>query len=190
MRLKNLFLAALIAAPLSLFAQAYTVDVAHTNVGFAIKHLMISTVRGNFTGFEGEFTLDPKTGVPSKLSGTVEIATINTANQKRDDHLRSPDFFDAAKHPKMTFVMTGFKNGKAIGDLTIKGVKKQVALDYEFGGTTVDPWGNAKAGFILSGEINRADYGITWNKALETGGVVVGDTVKLLIEVEGNGVKK
>ncbi|MGE4295335.1 MAG: YceI family protein [Campylobacterales bacterium] len=190
MQLKNLFFAALIAAPMALFAQDYKVDVTHTNVGFSVKHLMISTVRGNFGTFEGDFSLDPKSGVPSRMNASIDVAAIDTGIVKRDDHLRSPDFFDVAKHPKMTFVMTGFKNGKVIGDLSIKGVKKSVELDYEFGGTAVDPWGNAKAGFVLSGQINRNDFAITWNKALETGGVVVSDTVKLLIEVEGNGVKK
>lgn len=189
MELKKWILAALVAIPLSLSAQDYTVDPAHTAVGFSVKHLMISTVRGNFGAFEGSFALDPKTGVPSKISGAIDVVSIDTGIQKRDDHLRSPDFFDAAKHPKMTFEMTGFKNGKVTGDLTIRGVKKSVELEYEFGGTTVDPWGKPKAAFALSGQINRNDFGIVWNKALETGGVVVSDTVKMLVEVEGDGKK-
>ena len=190
MQLKKWILAVLIAAPLSLSAQDYTVDTAHTTVGFAVKHLMISTVRGNFGQFEGSFSLDPKTGVPSKISGTIDVTSIDTGIVKRDDHLRSPDFFDVSNHPKMTFEMTGFKNDKVMGNLTIRGVKKPVTLDYEFGGTVTDAWGKPKAAFVLSGQINRSDYGITWNKALEAGGVTVSDTVKLLIEIEGDGVKK
>lgn len=189
MNFKKIVITALLAFGISLNAADYKVDTTHTTVGFSVKHLMISTVRGNFGSFEGTFSLDPKTGKLSALEGSIDATSINTNNQKRDDHLRAPDFFDVANHPKITFKMTGIKGDKVTGDLTMRGVTKKVTLEYDFGGTTVDPRGTPKAAFSLEGKIKRSDFGIKWNQAIEAGGVAVSDEVKLSIEIEGNGIK-
>jgi polyisoprenoid-binding protein YceI len=170
----------------SLFAVPYTVDVAHTSVGFKVKHMMISTVSGNFSGFSGSYDLDK--GVLKSLTATIKTETINTGIAKRDEHLRSADFFDVKKFPEMTFTMNSQQGNKLIGDLTMHGISKKVELTIEMGGEVTDPWGDKRSGFILTGLVNRKDYGLVWNKAMETGGVVVGEDVKIIIEVEG--VKK
>jgi polyisoprenoid-binding protein YceI len=169
----------------SLFGAAFNVDVSHTNVGFKVKHMMISTVNGEFDKFKGSFELDDKTKVLTAMSAEIDAASINTNIEKRDNHLRSADLFDVAKYPKITFVLDSVKGDKAYGKLTIKDVAKDVVLDYEFGGIMKDPWGNTRAGLTLSGKINRLDYNIKWNQVLETGGVAVGEDVKLEINIEG-----
>ncbi|MDD3060816.1 MAG: YceI family protein [Sulfurimonas sp.] len=169
----------------SLLGAAFTVDVSHTNVAFKVKHMMISTVNGEFQKFSGSFELDDKTKALKALSGDIDVASINTNIDKRDEHLRSDELFDAQKYPKITFVLDKVKGDKVYGKLTIKDVTKDVVLDYEFGGIVKDPWGNTRAGLSLSGEINRLDYNIKWNKVLETGGVAVSEKVKLEINIEG-----
>lgn len=171
------------AAVLTLSAGTYRVDPSHSEIGFKVKHLMISNVKGKFDTFEGTFGLTE--GKLSGLDGVVETASINTENDKRDNHLRSPDFFDAAKYPKMTMRLLSVKGEKAEVELTIRDVTKKVTLEVEMGGEVDDPWGNHRAGLELSGRINRQDFGLRWNKALETGGVVVGDEVKMTIALEG-----
>jgi polyisoprenoid-binding protein YceI len=167
----------------SLQAQNFKVDLSHSEVGFKVKHLMISNVKGNFSSFSGSYDLKDKK--LTALEGTIDVESIDTANEKRDNHLRSEDFFYAEKYPKMTFKMTKFSGNKAIGDLTIRGVTKPVTLEVEFNGMIEDPWGNTRSSITLEGEINRMDYGLKWNKALEAGGVVVGEEVKLEIELQG-----
>lgn len=174
-----------LALTTSLFAGSYSVDVSHSNVGFKVKHMMISSVRGNFKDFSGEFEYDKKSGKLVSLSGVVKAASIDTDIEKRDNHLRSADFFDVVKFPEIKFNLTRIKGDKAYGDLTIHGVTKNVKFDIEMGGTVKDPWGNSRVGFELEGKLNREDYGLTWNKLLESGGVVVGKKVKLYIEIEG-----
>ncbi len=169
----------------SLFAGSYDVDVSHSNVGFKVKHMMISSVRGNFKEFSGEFEYDEKSKKLKSLSGTIKAASIDTDIEKRDNHLRSADFFDVVKYPEIKFELTSVKKDKAYGKLTIHGITKEVKLELEMGGTVKDPWGNSRVGFELEGKINREDYGLTWNKLLESGGVVVGKKVKLNIEIEG-----
>jgi len=164
-------------------AALYKLDASHTTVGFKIKHMMISTVTGKFNTFDGQYDLDK--GVFKSLKGTIKTASIDTGIQKRDDHLRSADFFDAGKYPEITFVMTGATKDQMTGNLSIHGVTKKVTLDIEMGGVIEDPWGNMRSGFILTGKINRKDFGLNWNKAIEAGGVVVGEEVKLVIEVQG-----
>ncbi len=119
------------------------------------------------------------------ISGTVKIKTIHTGITKRDDHLRSADFFDATTYPEMTFVMTAQKGKTVFGNLTMHGVTKAVKLTMDMGGEVVDPWGNKRSGFTLNGTINRKDFGLTWNKAMEAGGVMVGEEVQMTIEIEG-----
>lgn len=185
MKTNKLLLSTVAATLLSgfLYAAPFDVDVSHSSVGFKIKHLMISNVKGNFSTFTGTYDLD--NGVLKSLEGTVDTATIDTGIEKRDNHLRSADFFDAAKYPQMTFKMTSSEADKVTGDLTIHGVTKSVTLDAEISGTVKDPWGNMRSSISLEGEIKRSDFGLTWNQALEAGGVVVGDEVKLSIELEG-----
>jgi len=167
----------------SLFAAPYSVDVSHSSVGFKVKHMMISTVSGNFSGFSGSYDLEK--GIFKSLIGTVKTATIDTGIVKRDEHLRSADFFDVAVFPEMTFKMTSQKGKKLTGDLTMHGVTKKITFDLDIGGEVTDPWGNKRSGFVLTGKLNRKDYGLNWNEAIEAGGVVVGEEVKISIEVEG-----
>lgn len=164
-------------------AAMYKVDVSHSTVGFKVKHMMISTVTGKFGNFSGSYELDK--GIFKSLKGDIKSASIDTGIAKRDDHLRSADFFDVAKFGDISFVMTGATKDKMTGNLTIHGVTKKVTLDIDMGGTVEDPWGNQRSGFTLTGQINRKDYGLNWNKAIEAGGVVVSDEVKLVVEIEG-----
>ncbi|MDD3770135.1 polyisoprenoid-binding protein [Sulfuricurvum sp. IAE1] len=183
---KSLFvtvLAGLMIGSSALSAAVYKVDVSHSNVGFKVKHMMISTVTGKFGNFSGTYELDK--GHFKSLSGHIKAASIDTGIAKRDDHLRSADFFDVAKFGDISFVMTGATKEKMTGNLTIRGVTKKVTLDIDMGGVVTDPWGNQRSGFVLTGQINRKDFGLNWNKAIEAGGVVVGDEVKLIVEVEG-----
>lgn len=185
--MKNRFItvvmSGLLLGSVSLFGAPYTVDASHSSVGFKVKHMMISTVSGNFGGFSGAYDLEK--GVLKSLSGTIKADTINTGIVKRDDHLRSADFFDAAKFPEITFTMVSQKGKKVTGNLSMHGVTKPVVLTLDMGGEVIDPWGNKRSGFVLTGSVNRKDYGLNWNKAIESGGVVVGEEVKMIIEVEG-----
>jgi polyisoprenoid-binding protein YceI len=177
------FAAVLVFSASSLMGQTFKVDPSHSEIGFKVKHLMISNVKGNFSKFSGSYELDK--GKLTSLVGEVEVATIDTGIEKRDNHLRSEDFFYAKKYPKMTFKMTKFSGDSVTGELTIRGVTKTLSFDAELSGTVKDPWGNVRSAMTLEGKINRMDYGLQWNKALEAGGVVVGDTVKMEIELEG-----
>lgn len=178
-------LLAIAAGVSSLFGGVYNVDPSHTNVTFSVKHMMITTVNGEFEKFDGSFELDDKTNKLIALTGEMDVSSINTNIAKRDSHLKSDEIFNAEMYPKVTFVLEKVEGDKAYGKLTIKGTTKDVVLDYEFGGTITDPWGRQRAGLSLEGKIDRRDYSITWNQALETGGVVVGETVKLNIDIQG-----
>ncbi len=174
----------------SVLAGTYAVDPSHTYVGFAVKHMVISSVKGNFTSLSGGFVFDEKTDSIKSANLTIDGKSIFTSDAKRDEHLRSPDFLNTAKHPKITFKMkkSGSLGGNKMwitGDLTIVGVTKEIRLEGEFIGAAKDPWGNQRAGFAASGKFDRYDYGLKWNKLLETGNMVVGKKVKLVIEVEG-----
>ncbi|WP_304546452.1 YceI family protein [Sulfurimonas microaerophilic] len=183
--MKKLF-AAFVVAVLGtsvLFGATFKVDPVHTNVIFKVKHMMISNVTGKFEKFDGSFEV--KDNKVTALQGVIEAASLNTDKKERDEHLRSADFFDVAKYPKITFVLENVVGDKAYGKLTIKDVTKNVVLDYEFGGVLKDPWGQTRSGMTLEGKINRKDFGLKWNKVLETGGVLVGDTVKMEVSIEG-----
>lgn len=170
----------------ALFGGTYNVDKSHSNVGFKVKHMMVSNVIGNFNNFSGTFEYDENTNTLKSIEGTVEVVSINTENEKRDNHLRSSDFFAANEYPTITFSLDKIENEKAYGKLTMRGVTKDVVLDIETAGTTIkDPWGNTRTGFSLTGKINRMDYGIKYNSILEAGGVAVGEEVKLNVEIEG-----
>lgn len=176
-------LAGLLIGSSAVSAAVYKVDVSHSTVGFKVKHMMVSTVTGKFGNFNGSYDLDK--GVFKSLSGQIKADSVDTGIKKRDDHLRSADFFDAAKFGDITFAMTGATKTKMTGDLSIHGITKKVVLDIEMGGVVEDPNGNMRSGFVLTGMIKRKDFGLSWNKAMEAGGVVVGDEVKLIVEVEG-----
>jgi polyisoprenoid-binding protein YceI len=175
-------------------ADTYNIDTTHTQVLFKVKHLGISTVTGNFGTFSGSFDFDPESLEAGGASVTIDVASIDTGVEDRDTHLRSPDFFEVEKHPEITFKSTKVQNVKdntfeLVGNLTIRGVTKPVTLEVEVGGTATDPWGNEKAAFTAETKINRQEFGLTWSKLLETGGLVVGNEVRILLEVEGNKAK-
>ena len=165
----------------------WTIDASHTTVGFTARHLMITKVRGRFGAVEGAATIE-EDRLQSSVQATIELASIDTGDAGRDEHLRGADFFDVANHPSITFASTGIKEDGGdfvlFGDLTIKGITKPVELDLEFDGVSGDPWGGTRAGFTAEGEINRKDWGLEWNVALEGGGVLVGEKIKLSLDVE------
>jgi polyisoprenoid-binding protein YceI len=168
---------------------AWNIDTSHSEISFAVRHMMISTVRGQFKKFSGTVNIDETTPTNSSVEVAIEVASIDTRDEKRDGHLASPEFFDAATFPNITFKstsveVTGENTGKIHGELTIKGVTHTVALDTNFVGKAKSPWGTTSAGFNASTKINRADYGLSWNVALETGGILVGEEVTITIELE------
>lgn len=168
----------------------WTIDPAHTAIGFVAKHLMVTKVRGSFKAFSGTITIDdaPES---SSVEVSIDADSIDTSAADRDGHLRSPDFLDVENHPALTFKSTAVRpNGDDYfvdGDLTIRGVTKPVTLDMTFDGLATDPWGNSKAAFTATTSIDREDWGLTWNVAMETGGVLVGKVVK--IEIDAQAVK-
>ena len=169
----------------------WNIDATHTNVGFTVKHMMVSKVRGNFNQFEGTIEGDPTDLANSKVQFKIDVDSINTSNEDRDNHLRSADFFDVENYPEMTFtstkiVQTDDDEYEITGDLTMKGVTKEVTLEAEFEGKGVNPWGQEVVGFSVEGKVNRKDFGLTWNQTLETGGVLVSETIKIVIELEAN----
>jgi polyisoprenoid-binding protein YceI len=171
------------------FAAEFAVDTAHSSANFSVRHMMVSNARGDFAGVTGKIVWDgdPKT---ASVEATIDASTVDTGVDKRDEHLRSADFFDVAKYPTLTFKSRKVESAgtgrlKITGDLTMRGVTKEVVLDVE--GPTAEfknPWGKIVIGASASTTVKRTDFGLTWNKALETGGVVVGDDVKIAIELE------
>jgi len=184
MKILKLSLAS-IAVSTALFAGTYNVDASHTNAGFTVKHMMITNVTGKFNDVAGTFEFDEKTNTLKSINGEIVVASINTANEKRDEHLKAEDMFDVAKFQKITFKSTKIEKDAVYGDFTMKGVTKNIKLDLETSSVIKDPWGKQRTGFSLNGKIKRSDFGLTWNKALETGGVAVSDDVKLAIDIEG-----
>jgi polyisoprenoid-binding protein YceI len=165
----------------------WVLDPSHSELIFKVKHLMIANVKGEFRKFTA--TMEGEDIASSKVLVNVDTTSIFTNEESRDGHLKSADFFDVENHKEMTFVSNSFKkvddeNYKLTGTLTIKGVSKEVVFDVEFGGINKDPWGNEKAGFSLNGKINRKDWGLNWNAALETGGVLVSEEVRISGEVQ------
>jgi polyisoprenoid-binding protein YceI len=166
----------------------WNIDNTHSEVGFSVRHMMISNVRGKFEKFDAEVELDPKNLESAKVTATIGTASINTGVEQRDNHLRSPDFFDSEKHPSMVFTSTKVKqNGSELevtGQLKIRDQQHEITLTGELEGPGKDPWGNTRVGFSLSGELEREQWGLSWNQALETGGVLVAKKVKLSIEAQ------
>jgi len=167
----------------------WTIDPSHSEIGFKVKHLMITNVKGVFNEFKGNVETLSMDFATALVNFVMNPGSINTGSADRDAHLKSPDFFDVEKYNEISFKSDGLKKGGdntyvMTGDLTIKGVSKRVTLNVEFNGLMKDPWGNEKAGFSLSGKINRKDWGLNWNAALETGGVLVGEEVSIVAEVQ------
>lgn len=167
----------------------WIIDPAHSEIGFKVKHLVISTVSGKFTSFEGQIEASKNDFTDAKISFSADVDSIHTGNEQRDGHLKSADFFDAANHPKISFVSTGIeKKGdsdyKIKGDLTIRGTTKSIVIDAEYGGIQKDFSGNEVAGFELTARIKRLEYGLLWNAVTEAGGIVVSDEVKIVANVE------
>lgn len=167
----------------------WQLDPSHSSVEFSVKHLMIATVKGSFSGFEAVLTGDEGDLSRSKVEAKIDASTITTANEQRDGHLRSADFFDVENHPAITFVskrIEGNPKGEfaLVGDLTIRGVTREVRLEGSFEGTAKDPWGGTRLGYTATGRIRRTDFGLNWNQALEAGGVLVSEDVKISVEAQ------
>jgi len=183
-----------LAAPSASEAEpaVYQIDPAHSQVMFKVKHLGISTVTGRFDTLEGSYTFDPDNLANSKVSATIKAASIDTNEADRDKHLRSDEFLNAEKNPDITFVSKGVVQDtddpneySIVGDLTINGVTKTVELEAEYGGKTIDSYGNERTAFEAETEINRKDFNVNWSKKLDTGGLVVGDEVKIILDIQG-----
>jgi polyisoprenoid-binding protein YceI len=168
----------------------WVIDPMHSEVQFKVKHLVISTVTGFFKSFEGSVETSGDDFENAEISFKLDIDSIDTNQSQRDGHLKSPEFFDAAQYPEITFKSTSFKKTddeeeyELVGDLTIKGVTKPVTLDVEFGGSAGDFYGNTKAGFEITGKINRKEFGLTWDGVTEAGSIVLGEDIKLLINIQ------
>lgn len=181
---------AFMALPGLAAASTWKIDAAHSDVGFKVRHLMVSNVKGSFTRYTGIVDLNDTDITKSKVNVTIEANSINTNEPKRDEHLRGSDFFDASKYPSITFVSNKWSAAadgalKVAGKLTMHGVSRDVVLNVEpFSKEVKDPWGNTRRGTSAGTVINRRDYGLSWSKSLETGGVMVGDEVAILLEVE------
>lgn len=191
--IKSFFTLIIIAVSvISLNAQtSWKIDAAHSNVGFNVSHMVIAEVTGNFKEFNATLVQNGEDFSGGKLTATIKVSSIDTDNEGRDKHLRSADFFDAEKYPEITFVSKSIekisdKNYKVTGDLTMRGVTKSVVLDMKFNGQMNDPWGNTKAGFKATTRVNRKDFGLEWNKVLETGGLMVGEDINIIINTEMN----
>lgn len=166
----------------------WKIDPSHSHIEFAVKHLMISTVKGRFSDVEGEIVIVPGTPAASSVTATIKAVSIDTRTGQRDDHLRSADFLHAENYPEITFKSTRITGDasefKVTGDLTIRGTTREVTLDATNEGSGKDPWGGERIGFSAKTKIDRRDFGLTWNQAIESGGVVVGTEVKISIEIE------
>ncbi len=175
-------------ATLADLSGTYVLDPAHTRIGFVARHAMVTKVRGQFTDFEGSGVVDASDFTKSTVTVTIQAASIDTRNEQRDTHLRSNDFLAMEEYPQITFTSTGIQQTgptsvELTGDLTVRGVTNAVTIPFEFEGAATDPFGNLRVGFEGSVVVNRKDYGVTWNVALETGGVLVSDKVTLEFEI-------
>ena len=167
----------------------WAIDHSHSGVNFTVRHMMFAKVKGQFNAFDAVIEADPQDLTTASISFSIDTASVDTNNGDRDAHLRSADFFEVENHPKITFTATkiekvGENEYKVTGDTTLRGVTRSETFDVEFGGSGKDPWGNEKVGFSVEGTINRSDYGLVWNAALETGGVLVGDEIKISVDIQ------
>jgi polyisoprenoid-binding protein YceI len=194
MKFRTLAVAAFLLAASSLFAETFVVDKAHSEATFQVRHMM-SKVSGKFKDFSGRINIDRAKPAASSVEFNIKTASVDTGDADRDKHLQTADFFDAAKNPEITFKSTKIAATKkknvydVTGDLTMRGVTKHVTIPVEFNGFGKDPWGNERAGFSLTTTVNRKDYGINWNKALDNGGFLVGDAVTINVNLEAQKAK-
>ena len=171
-------------------ATTWTLDPSHSEVGFKVRHLMITNVKGIFKSYEVKAETNGDDFSNARISFSADVDSIDTNSEQRDGHLKSPDFFDAANHPKITFEATKYENVdndgsyELYGNLTIRGISKPVKLDVEFGGVVKDLWGGTRAGFTINGKVDRKEWGLTWNAATEAGGVLVSDTINISCEIQ------
>ncbi|UII23567.1 YceI family protein [Fulvivirga ligni] len=168
----------------TLVKTTWAIDPTHSEVSFKVKHMMISTVTGHFESFSGTVETENEQFTDANVEFTIDVDSINTKNADRDGHLKSEDFFAADQHPKISFKSKSFDGSTLVGDLTIRDITKEVALDVDFNGVAVDPYGQTKAGFEVEGKINRKDFGLSWSAVTEAGNIVVSDTVKLVMSVQ------
>jgi polyisoprenoid-binding protein YceI len=191
-----LWFGALVCLPLTVQAEParWTVDPDHSTVEFRVAHMVVSKTTGRFMDYAGFIEMDAEAGTVKAIEATIKTASVNTNHEKRDAHLRNADFFDVEQYPTMTFKMKSYKKTQegylALGDLTLHGVTKEIALAGHYNGVAKDPWGNTRAGFSAEGKLNRKDFGMVWNKTLDSGGLVVGDEVQIRLEIECIKVKK
>ena len=167
----------------NIMATKWNLDPTHSEITFKVRHMMISNVKGSFTNFSAELEAEDDTFKNVNVKTTIQTDSVSTHNADRDNHLKSEDFFNVAANPEITFESSALNN-EITGNLTLNGVTKPIELDVDFGGINVDPWGNTKAGFSFEGKISRKDFGLNWNAALETGGVMVSDEVKIAGELQ------
>lgn len=178
-----------VETPVATSTSVWNIDADHSEVGFAVKHLMVATVRGTFRRFSGKVVLNEENIKASTIEAEIDVASIDTRQEQRDAHLRTSDFFDAENFPAITFrsnKIEHLRHGyyRALGELTIRGVTRAVVLDVEETGRGGDPWGNQRIGYSARTSINREEFGLTWNQALEAGGVLVGSEVKITMDVQ------
>ncbi len=166
----------------------WNVDSEHSTIEFRVAHMVVSKTSGRFMDYTGFIDMDAEAGTVKTIEATIKTASINTNHEKRDAHLRSPDFFDVEKYPAITYTMKSYTKTddlyQAVGDLTLRGVTKEIVLTGHFNGVAKDPWGNTRAGFSAEGKLNRKDFGMVWNKTLDNGGLVVGNQVYIKLDVE------
>lgn len=177
------------AASLPAAAESWSIDASHSSVGFSVRHMMVTNVRGTFDKFTAKVDGSPADPATAKISATIEVASVDTRDAKRDEHLRAADFFDAARFPQMTFASTKVEktsatSAKVTGNLTLRGVTKPVVLDVEYTQPLKNPWGKTVVGATATGKINRKDFGVSWSRNLDGGGVVVGDEVTIQLDLQ------
>ena len=169
--------------------QRWNIDQTHSDVHFSVRHMVVSKVRGRFTKLTGSLELDEDDLTRSSVAATIDASSIDTGTEQRDAHLRSPDFFDVEKFPELGFrskrvEKLGGDRYRVVGDLTIRDVTREIALDAEYGGRAKDPWGNERVGFVATTALDRKDFGLGWNQVLEAGGVLVGDRIEIELDVQ------
>lgn len=172
----------------------WNVDPEHSTIEFRVAHMLVSKTTGHFTDYDGFIDMDPEAGTVKAIEATIKTASVNTNHQKRDAHLRNPDFFDVENHPLMTYRMKRYTKTadgyQAVGDLTLRGVTREITLTGDFNGVAKDPSGSIRAGFNAEGKLNRKDFGMIWSKALDGGGFVVGDEVFIKLDIECTKAKR
>lgn len=162
----------------------WNLDKTHSEVQFKVKHMVISTVTGDFSSFDAHAESEDENFKNAKFEFNADVDSISTKNPQRDEHLKSDDFFNSTEYPQLSFKGSEFDGEKLNGEITVKGVTKPITLDADFGGVITDPYGNQRAGFEFTGQLNRKDFGLNWNATLESGGLVVSDNVKLFVNLE------